>query len=412
VVTQPRSGRATWHRRANFWVLAYLAAGVVTLGLHAAGIGSTWLVVHTFLLGAVTNAIVIWTHHFVTTLLHARPAPQPFRVATLMVLNAAILAILVGVSGPVRALTVGGAVALAVVVIAHGVMLAGRLAAAGQQRFEVTAWFYCAAAVALLVAVGLGTAMTAGVATGWYARLVVAHVELNVFGWIALTVLGTEVSFWPMVLRTRVVASAERAARHGLLVCSVGLIVVLAGALAATRFVVVIGLACYLAGVVRCLDPFVRTAAQRNPHTPAGWMLALANSWFVVGVVTDLAVAARSADIAVLGTRLESFVPWLIVGFVVQILMGALSYLLPVVLGRGPTGGRLASSWLDRFALPRLLLFNIGVAVVALRMPQPLVAIGWWFVVLAVAFFVVLAAAAFGATRGASPPVAQENPRD
>jgi len=412
VVTQPRPGRATWHRRANFWVLAYLAAGVVILGLHAVGIGSTWLVVHTFLLGAVTNAIVIWTHHFVTTLLHAQPAPQRFRVATLIVLNAAILAILIGVSGPVRALMVGGAVALAAVVIAHGAMLAVRLAAVGQQRFEVTAWFYGAAAVALLIAVGLGTAMTIGVAPRLYAGLVVAHVELNVLGWIALTVIGTEVSFWPMVLRTRVVANAEIAARHGLLVCSIGLIVVLAGALALSRFVVVIGLACYLAGVVHCLDPFVRTAARRNPHTPAGWMLALANSWFVVGVVTDLAVVVRSTDIAVVGSRLESFVPWLIAGFVIQILLGALTYLLPVVLGRGPTGGRLAASWLDRFALPRLVVFNIGVALIALPMPQPLVAVGWWLVVLAVALFVVLAATAFGATRRASPTVARESPRD
>jgi nitrite reductase (NO-forming) len=393
-------------------VLTYLAAGVVILGFHAAGIGSTWLVVHTFLLGAVTNAIVVWTRHFATTLLHATEHAQRSQVVTLIVLNAAIVAILIGVSAGMRILPIGAATALAIVVIAHGVMLAKRLAAARQRRFEVTVWFYCAAVVALLVAVGLGTAMSTGVAPQWYARFALAHIELNILGWIALTVLGTEVSFWPMVLRTRVVALAEKAARQGLSLCGAGLVVVLVGALSASRFVVVIGLACYLAGVVRSLDPFVRTAAQRNPHTPASWMLAVANTWLVVGIVTDGVTAVRSPDVAAVVSQLESFIPWLIAGFVVQTLLGALTYLLPVVLGRGPTGGRLVSSWLDRFGVLRLVVFNVGVIVIALRLPQPFFGAGWSLVVLAVASFVMLAVAAFGATRAVSAPIADQNARD
>lgn len=377
--------------------------------LRSLGVGSTWLTVHTFLLGAVTNAIVIWTHHFGPTLLHPAESlrfPEVFglrlRTVLLVGVNAAVVTILVGGLASIRDLTIAAATALLLVVIAHIVMLVHMLVAATQRRFEVTVWFYCAAGVALMVAVLLGAAMSTGIAPRWYERFVVAHVELNLLGWIALTVLGTEVSFWPMVLRTRIVRGTEAAARQCLIMCSAGLIVVLIGALAAVQVVVVVGLAGYLAGVVRSLGPFVRTAVQRTPHTTASRMLALASAWFAVGVVTDLVVAVGSVDFTELAHQLESFVPWLIAGFVVQVLLGALTYLIPVVLGRGPSGGRRAASWLDRFAAARLVGFNVGVVLVALRLRQPFEAIGWSLVGLGIAVFVALALAAFGVTQRAS----------
>lgn len=409
MATQPRTGRATWHRRANLVVLAYLVVGLVMLALRSVGVGSLWLTVHTFLLGGATNAIVIWTHHFGPTLLHpAAPLrfPEVFglrlRTVLLVGANAAVVTILLGVSTGTRDLTIAAATTLVLVVIAHVVMLVHMLVAATQRRFSVTVWFYCAAGVALIVAVMLGAAMSTGTAPQWYERFVVAHVELNLLGWIALTVLGTEVSFWPMVLRTRIVTGTEAAARQSLIMCGAGLVVVLVGALAAAQVVVVVGLAGYLGGVVRSIDPFVRTAVQRTPHTTASRMLALASAWFAVGVVTNLVVAVRAVDFTELAHQLESFVPWLIAGFVVQVLLGALTYLIPVVLGRGPSGGRRAASWLDRFAAARLVGFNAGVALIALRLRQPFEAVGWSLVGLGVAGFVALALVAFGVTQRAS----------
>jgi nitrite reductase (NO-forming) len=45
-------------------------------------------------------------------------------------------------------------------------------------------------------------------------------------------------------------------------------------------------------------------------------------------------------------------VPVLLVGFVGQVLTGALTFLLPVVLGRGPAGARQATATLEQALAP------------------------------------------------------------
>jgi hypothetical protein len=77
------SRRARRHLLVAGFVLAYLAAGGVTLALGDRVIGGCWLALHLVLLGAATNAIVVWSEHFAAALLHAAPtrerAPRPGR---------------------------------------------------------------------------------------------------------------------------------------------------------------------------------------------------------------------------------------------------------------------------------------------------------------------------------------------
>ena len=91
-----RGGRAAWHWRANAVVVAYLAATLVVMGFHVEGKTSAWLPVHVLLLGAATNAIVVWTLHFTTTLLHPVQKQAPRYLPRLVVLNVAVLGILFG----------------------------------------------------------------------------------------------------------------------------------------------------------------------------------------------------------------------------------------------------------------------------------------------------------------------------
>src|SRR5690606_8994214 len=58
------TGRASWHRRAGLLPLAYFAAIVLVGFIHPVLPPWRWLVIHLLLLGAVTNAIVIWSAHF------------------------------------------------------------------------------------------------------------------------------------------------------------------------------------------------------------------------------------------------------------------------------------------------------------------------------------------------------------
>lgn len=66
-----------------------------------------------------------------------------------------------------------------------------------------------------------------------------------------------------------------------------------------------------------------------------------------------------------------------VVGFAAQALLGALTYLLPVVLGGGPAGGRRLAGLLDAGWPVRLAALNCGTLLVVLPLPAPSAALGW-----------------------------------
>ena len=79
--------RSTWHARTSAVVLTWLAAAAVVALAHRQVPASTWLMVHLMMLGAVTNALVIWSWHFTVAVLRAPPArsrreDRPARSAT------------------------------------------------------------------------------------------------------------------------------------------------------------------------------------------------------------------------------------------------------------------------------------------------------------------------------------------
>jgi nitrite reductase (NO-forming) len=84
---------------------------------------------------------------------------------------------------------------------------------------------------------------------------------------------------------------------------------------------------------------------------------------------------------------------------VMQVLIGALTYLLPVVVGGGPAGGRRAAALLDRWGASRTLVFNAGVVLVALPTPAAATDVGWWLIGVPLAAFVGLAGATLARKR-------------
>ncbi|HET8600222.1 MAG TPA: multicopper oxidase domain-containing protein [Segeticoccus sp.] len=394
--------RASWHLVANAVVVGYLVAAVATVPFHVFGSAPRWLVIHLFALGAVTNAIVVWSRHFTITLLHLPEGSRRAAGWQLAALNAAVVAVLTGVTTAHPIVTVAAASALAVVIGWHllGLVRAGRRALGG--RFTPLVGFYRAAAVALLAGIGLGSALAFGVPAPWEPRLYAAHVHLNLLGWVALTILGTQFALWPTILRTRMVEGIVPTARRSLALTGAGLLALLVGLLLAVPAVVVLGLVGYSAGAVLALDPFVRTARQKTPRSTAAWLMAAGTGWLVVALAVDLGgqvfnALAATHPAAGAADAVARIVPLLLVGFVAQVLLGALTYLVPVVLGRGPADGRRLSGVLDRFGAARVVALNVGVALVAVGTgagshgPRGVAArVGWGLVVVAVLAFVGL----------------------
>jgi nitrite reductase (NO-forming) len=401
-VTARPTRRAPRQRLVAAFVLAYLAAGGVVLALGQRVPGGGWLALHLVLLGAATNAIVVWSEHFAAALLRAAPVGERAAAARALALNLGIVAVLAGVPTGRTALAAAGAGLAGVVVLAHAVGLASRIARALPARLAGTVWFYVAAAAALLAGMGLGLWLAGGVAgsADAYVALRLAHVHLNVLGWVGLAVVGTQFTLWPTVLRTHMVPGLEAAVRRSLPPLAAGVAVAATGLAARQRPVALAGLAAYAAGLAVALVPFVRTARRRPPRTAAAWMLGAGMAWLVVAVLADLGALAVSARVAELDGRMARLVPAVAAGFALQTLTGALTYLLPVVFGRGAAGNRRLTGILEWGWPARVAAVNLGVLVLVAGWGP---AVGWWLAGLGLGSFVPLAVAALVAARAIRP---------
>jgi nitrite reductase (NO-forming) len=279
-----------------------------------------------------------------------------------------------------------------------------RIGYAGRtRRFAPTVRFYWFAAVALVLGVSAGVSLAvADLPAAWYERVFLAHVHLNLFGWITLTVLGTLFTLWPTALRTRMVTGLERAATVCLLCCAGGLALAVGGLLSWTRPLALAGLLLYCVGVLAFLDPFLRTARRRAPHDPATVLLAVGTGWLLAGLGYDAVALVRDADPYALAADTGDLAPWLLTGFAVQVLLGALGYLVPVVLGGPPSVTRRTAAAMNRLGMVPVVPLNAGVLLLALP-DSSLSRAAWPLVAAALVVFAGSVAAAVVARARARP---------
>jgi nitrite reductase (NO-forming) len=279
--------------------------------------------------------------------------------------------VLVGMTLNLFPVVLVGGVLVGAVAVLHAVLLGGQLRRTKPTRFGSLVRYYVAAAASLAVGVGLGIWM-ANPATGGdlHSRLYLAHIALNVLGWVGLTAVGTLLLLWPTVLRTRLGDGTDAAARTALPLLAAGVVVVAGASLAGLPLGVGAGSLLYLLGLLPVVREAVRQARQAPPTTYAGWSLAASVVWlaFSVGALGWLVATAPTPTDAV--ARLGWLLIPLLAGFSVQLLLGALSYLVPMVSGGGPQAGKAAAAELDRAPLFRLLVVNGGIVVYLLPVPS------------------------------------------
>jgi nitrite reductase (NO-forming) len=352
---------------ALLWLAALAGLGLA----HPVVPAPRWLMVHLLLLGAVTHSIVVWSQHFADALLHTQPraAEARHRSTRLLVLNLGVLLVVGGVLGGVWPVTAIGATGVAGAVGWHGTALVLQMRRALPSRFGVTVRYYAAAAGLLPVGAFLGVLMARGLGDRTHVQVMLAHAAVNVLGWMGLTVVGTLVTLWPTMLRTRIADGSERLARRALPVLVGSVLVTAAGSLAGRRPVAGLGLLGYLAGLVLVARPFL-VAARGKPPAQFPSRSVLAGVAWLVGCVAALAVGVATAPSwAAVDRRIDWATPALAAGFGAQVLLGALSYLVPVALGGGPTPIRAANAELDRGGALRVLVVNAGLLVWLLPVP-------------------------------------------
>jgi nitrite reductase (NO-forming) len=387
--------------------LLWLVALVGVVLAHPFVPAPRWLMIHLLLLGAVTHSILVWSQHFADALLHTAPRPTDprQRPSRLGLLNGGVVVVVAGVLSAQWPVTAVGAAAVAVAVGWHGVALLLQMRRALPARFSITVRYYVAAAALLPVGATLGVLMARGLGDRSHVEVMLAHAAVNVLGWMGLSVVGTLVTLWPTMLRTRIAPGTEQAARRALPVLVGAVLLTAGGALLGLRYVAVAGLLGYLAGLGLVARPFVDTARRKPPAHYATWSVLAAACW-LAGSVAALALGVATAPTwDGVHARVEWCAPALAAGFGAQVLLGALSYLVPMAVGRGPAPTRAANTVLDRGGALRVVLVNAGLLVCLLPVPSVVRVLASALAAAALAAFVPLMLMALRAARRASATV-------
>ncbi len=394
-----------------FWLL-----GIVVVSLaHPYIPAPRWLMIHLLVLGAAGHSILVWSRYFADTLVRLPATPRRVQSQRLLAFNLGVLLVVTGVPGSWWWLVIIGALGIAVAVGWHVMNLVGGLRTGFASRFASTIWFYIAAGALLVVGVTLGTWLAAHPGEPLHSRLQLAHVAVNLLGWIGLTVLGTVVTLGPTMLRTRIVEGAEKHARQALPVLLAGIALVVAAAWADVVVLVPVGLMLYALGVSLVAWPLVRTVRRKPPVSFPTWSLAAGMVWLiglllalVVEVAWDVSYSGSWVDV---GESFEQLTPYLAAGFVAQVLLGALSYLIPVVMGGGPAAVRAANRDLDAGGALRVSLTNLGLIVCVLPVPSLVRAIASALVLAALACFIPVLLLAIRRRRTTSADARESAPR-
>lgn len=365
--------RSRWHLRVNALVLGWLVAAALVAVVHSGVPEARWLVVHALLLGAVSTAILIWSAHFAEAVrrraLRGGHRDQAVRLVTHTV--GATTTVLGTVVGSL-AVVVAGAVLVGLVAVWHGVVLWDQSRRALTSMLGWTTWFFVVAAASLPVGIALGVLLGRASGTA-HSRLYVAHVASMVLGWVGLTVVGTLVTLWPTMLRVRMQPGGARPARQGFVALVLGLVLVVTGAVVGLRWLAAVGLGVYLAGLVRSAVPLVDEARRRRPGSFATRSVAAASLWWCGSVLAWLVVLVFAAGWPEVEVRVGGLLAPVVVGFALQVLLGASSYLVPMILGGGPAVVRATNAVADSWGTMRLVLVNGGLALSLLPGPRLLV---------------------------------------
>lgn len=363
--------RRDWYLLTNAVVLGWFVLTLVAVTIHRFVDQPLWLMVHVPLLGAASAAILIWSQHFSDTLTRrAAPGGRGGLGARLALHSVGAGLIIAGMLTATTPLVIAGAAFVGVAIIAHVVLLTVQLRKALPARFSLLVRYYIAAGIIFVGGITIGAIMNGAGDPDLADRLVVSHLVANAYGWIGLTAIGTLILLWPTVLHARMTPEADAAARRALPVLTLGLVIAGIGPLVGQRLLVALGMLVWIVGAALPLRHGWRSARSMPPGTFSGYSLAAAYCWLMIAGAALAVHAVIEPDWTTLRGEYLLMLGPLVVGFGVQLLMGAISYLLPVVAMGSPAAAKVGAEMLDRGAVFRAVVFNGAIALYLMPLPS------------------------------------------
>jgi len=325
-----------------------------------------WLPLHLAVAGAVSVAIFGAAQLFSTAMTNTLDPPTSIVWTEFGLVNAGVAAIAIGRTTGWGWLVATGGIAF----VSAASLLAWVIRRAWtkglNKRHPLPIHMYGFAVGCVIVGGLLGAAMGSGRLTGANAYLAVkhAHMTINVLGWAGVTIAATLITLLPTILRVKMPAWHGRAAAMSL---ATGVTLLAAGF--ALRFTVVaaVGGLAWLAGAAGVLWMVVRVLrTRRRWRAPISARHLLAGlGWFTVGSVALALTAFRG--VTGFDAFREDFLVFFVLGWILQTLLGAWLYILPMQRPAHPDERRAMLIALEFGGWFELVTFNVGVALMAAR---------------------------------------------
>ena len=368
----PRTDRAT-----TVWMCAAAVAAAITIVARGRIPQNLWTMIHLVTLGVLSNGIFQWSWYFTRALAHLAPDDRRAgrdNTVRIAAFNLSLLLLIGGMWSGVWHATVTGAMIVGAIAAWHGWALLTASRERLASRFAVIIRYYIAAAFFLVVGATLAGFVTAAMfdanAPAWLAeardRLTVAHALAGVAGWVGLTMGGTLVTLGPTAMRTRMDPRAVSFATSALPMWVAALLAAGTGAVAGSMRVTSVGLLVVVGAAALGVGiPLVRVALTKGPAEYGAWSLMLGAAWILVAGAAASLRAFEAADATGLRAAFLAWMPILGAAGLGQLFVGALTYLMPVVIGGGPSAVRVGVGVLEAAAPIREAARNVA-AVLAL----------------------------------------------
>lgn len=358
-LTPAKTARQRTDTFTSIWMIIAVAMALVTLVVKNRMPQPLWTMIHLVTLGVLSNGIFQWSWFFARSLARLSaddPRARRHNTIRILIFNACFLLLFVSMWLGWMVGTMIAATGIAAVAAWHGAEMLSVLRERLASRFVIVVRYYvCSASffvlAALLASFVSATMFSPSIPEALVAmrdRLTLAHALSGVAGWVGLTIGGTVITLGPTILRTRMSPDAVSGGVRVLLPWCLSLILAIAAALLGMMPLVGAGIlavgACAIVGIVY---PYAKVLRNKGPREYSAWSFLLGLLWISVGVC---ALGVASLFVSTPSQLRALTLMWLpiigIAGFA-QLFQGALSYLMPVVIGGGPSIVRIGIAIID-----------------------------------------------------------------
>lgn len=238
-------------------------------------------------------------------------------------------------------------------------------------------WFYALAILALFAGLACGETMAFAWSQQSFGYVRLAHIHLNILGFITLAIVGTMHNLLPTVLNAPL--SSPPHARIVMWLFPLGLAVLIGGFLNSSVMIEMAGGGVLLlSALLYAMNLFRTWRASTHGGSAASDHLLVGTFFLVLTLVLGILVAANSLSATPLmpfgSLHLIAYTHMALIGFILQTIVGALSHLVPVTLAvrrvsspkkRGPYLAHLTGV-IDRWRTIQVASLSLGTMGLAL----------------------------------------------